>query len=83
VAIAALWINGTAATRRHIQQYWRQLRHIESDISGEDLVAAGAQPGPAFSQALREALWVKLNAASASPEEQLRAALEYLESVNQ
>ena len=68
---------------KRIQQYWRELRHIESDITGDDLLAAGAQPGPAFSQALREALRVKLNTAGASPEEQLRAALEYLESVQQ
>jgi len=81
VAVAALWINGPAATQRHIQQYWRELRHIESDITGDDLLAAGAQPGPAFSQALREALRVKLNAPDASPEKQLQAALEYLESV--
>jgi len=83
VAITALWINGPAARRRHIQQYWRKLRHIESDITGEDLLAAGAPPGAAFSQALREALRVKLNTPGASPEEQLQAALAYLESVNQ
>jgi len=83
VAIAALWVNGPAARRRHIQQYWRELRHIESDITGEDLLAVGAPPGAAFSQALREALRVKLNVPGASPEEQLQAALEYLESVQQ
>jgi len=83
VAVAALWVSGGEVARQRIQQYWRDLRHIESDITGDDLLAVGAQPGAAFSQALREALWVKLNAASASPEEQLRAALEYLESVNQ
>jgi len=83
VAVAALWVSGQEVARRRIQQYWRELRHIESDITGEDLLAAGAQPGPAFSQALREALRVKLNTPDASPEKQLQAALEYLESVKQ
>ncbi len=83
VTVVVLSVSQPATAGRRIQQYWRELRHIESDITGDDLLAVGAQPGPAFSQALREALRVKLNAASASPEEQLRAALEYLESVQQ
>jgi len=83
VALAALWVSGQEVARRRITQYWRELRHIESDITGEDLVEAGAQPGPGFSQALREALRVKLNVPSASAEEQLQATLEYLESVQQ
>ena len=79
--VAVLSVSGQAVAGRRIQQYWRELRHIESDITGDDLLAAGAQPGPAFSQALREALRVKLNTPDASPEKQLQAALEYLESV--
>ena len=83
VALAALWVSDQALAGRRIQQYGRRLRHIESDITGDDLVEAGAQPGPGFSQALREALRVKLNVPSASAEEQLQATLEYLESVQQ
>ncbi len=83
VTVVVLSVNQPFMAGKRIQQYWRELRHIESDITGEDLLAAGAQPGPAFSQALREALRVRLNAPSASPEEQLQAALEYLESVQQ
>jgi len=83
VTAAVLSVSKPSIAGKRIQQYWRELRHVESDITGDDLLAAGAQPGPAFSQALREALRVKLNAPGASPEEQLQAALEYLESVNQ
>ncbi len=80
---AVLSVSQPSIAGRRIQQYWRELRHIESDITGDDLLAAGAQAGPAFSQALREALRVKLNTPDASPEKQLQAALEYLESVQQ
>ncbi len=83
VTVVVLSVSGQAVAGKRIQEYWRELRHIESDTTGDDLLAAGAQPGPAFSQALREALRLKLNAPSASPEEQLRAALEYLKSVQQ
>jgi len=81
VTAAVLSVSQPSTVGKRIQQYWQRLRHIESDITGEDLLAAGAQPGPAFSQALREALRVKLNTPDASPEKQLQAALEYLESV--
>ena len=83
VTAAVLSVSGPSVAGRRIQQYWRELRHIESDITGDDLLAAGAQPGPTFSQALSEALRVKLNTPDASPEKQLQAALEYLESVKQ
>jgi len=83
VTAAVLSVSQPSIAGKRIQQYWRELRHIESDITGEDLLAAGAQPGPAFSQALREALRAKLDPPSASPQEQLRAALEYLESAKQ
>ncbi len=83
VAVAALSVSAREVARRRIMQYWRELRHIESDITGDDLLTSGAQPGPAFSQALREALGVKLNTPDASPEKQLQAALEYVESVQQ
>ncbi len=83
VTAAVLSISEPSMAGKRIQQYWRELRHVESDITGDDLLAAGAQPGPAFSQALQEALRVKLNNPGASPEEQLRAALEYLESMQQ
>jgi len=83
VTATVLSVSQPSMAGQRIQEYWRELRHIESDITGEDLLAAGAQPGPAFSQALSEALRVKLNTPDASPEKQLQAALEYLESVQQ
>ncbi len=83
VAIAALWVSGQEVARQRIMQYWQRLRHTKPDITGKDLLTAKARPGPAFSQALREALRVKLNVPGASSKEQLQAALEYLESVQQ
>ncbi len=78
VTAAALWARGDAAARRRIAWYWLDLRDVRADVTGEDLLAAGATPGAGFAAALDEALRVKLNDAAAGREEQLKAALDVL-----
>jgi len=65
-------------TRSRIEEFWHHVRTIRPDIDGDDLIAAGAQPGPRFAAALKEALRVKLDAPQATAGQQLAAALDYL-----
>jgi len=62
-----------------LERYWRDLRGTRADITGEDLKAAGHEPGSAFGEALRAALAAKLDA-GAGRDEQLRIALGVLEA---
>ena len=78
VTAAALWARSGATVRERIEHYWLNLRHIEADVSGDDLLAAGARPGPDFSVALAQALRVKLNDPAAGRQEQLEAAVGVL-----
>ncbi len=80
VTAAALWAKSDSTVCERIAQYWLELRHTETDVTGDDLLAAGAQPGPRFSEALAQALRVKLDNPTAAREEQLRVALRYLDS---
>ncbi|MEA3402750.1 MAG: hypothetical protein U9R79_16035 [Armatimonadota bacterium] len=78
-AAAALWTVLDDEQRSRLEHFWRDLRGTEADISGEDLKAAGHQPGPAFSDALAAALAAKIDR-RASAEEQLQVALAMLRS---
>ena len=53
---------------------WR-LRHVKLDITGDDLVAAGVEPGPALGRALSETLRAKLDGEVDGRDEELRYAL--------
>jgi len=78
VGAVALWAAQQPVARRRIEEFWHQLRGVGCDIDGDDLIAAGAQPGPGFAGALREALRLKLDNPQATAEQQLAAALAYL-----
>ena len=52
-----------------------ELRHVELEIDGDDLVAAGLAPGPGVGEALQRALDAKLAGGCRGREEELRAAL--------
>lgn len=52
-----------------------ELRHVTLEISGDDLLAAGAEPGPAIGQGLAVALDLTLNGEIAGREQQLDAAM--------
>lgn len=57
--------------------YWlERLRHVELEISGRDLLAAGVPEGPRVGSGLRAALLAKLDGQAESPEQELAVALE-------
>jgi len=77
-ALASLW--GLERNRRaNIERFWLQLRSVKADVSGDDLIEAGAEPSPHFAAALRAALAHKLDHPDADRAAQLRAALQALD----
>ncbi len=61
---AAAWLN--------------RLRHVQLEIDGRDLIAAGVPEGPRIGLGLRAALEAKLDGRAAGKEQELQAALEGL-----
>lgn len=53
-----------------------ELRHVELEIDGDDLVAAGMEPGPQLGEALQRALDAKLAGRCEGREAELAAALD-------
>ena len=53
-----------------------RLRFVRLDITGDDLIAAGVEPGPALGRALAETLRAKLDGEIDGREEELRYALQ-------
>jgi tRNA nucleotidyltransferase (CCA-adding enzyme) len=53
-----------------------RLRFVRLDITGDDLIAAGVEPGPALGRALSETLRAKLDGEVAGREDELRYALQ-------
>jgi tRNA nucleotidyltransferase (CCA-adding enzyme) len=58
-----------------ILEWARRLRFVRLDISGDDLIAAGLEPGPALGRALAETLRAKLDGEVSGRDEELRYAL--------
>jgi len=54
------------------------LRHVRLEITGDDLIAAGLQPSPAFGRALEETLRRRLDGELEGRDAELAAALEVL-----
>jgi tRNA nucleotidyltransferase (CCA-adding enzyme) len=65
-AMGAAWLDA----------YLRTWRHVELEIGGEDLLAAGIPPGPAVGRGLRAALAKRLDGEIEGREGELAAALE-------
>jgi tRNA nucleotidyltransferase (CCA-adding enzyme) len=59
-----------------IMAWATSLRHVRLDITGDDLVAAGIEPGPALGRALAETLRAKLDGEVSGRDEELKLALE-------
>ena len=53
-----------------------RLRFVRLDITGDDLIAAGVEPGPALGRALAETLRAKLDGEVAGRDDELRYALK-------
>jgi tRNA nucleotidyltransferase (CCA-adding enzyme) len=58
-----------------ILEWSRRLRFVRLDITGDDLIAAGIEPGPALGRALSETLRAKLDGEVEGSEDELRYAL--------
>jgi len=58
------------------RRWLHDLRHVQLEITGEDLLAAGVSPGPEIGERLRRALDRKLDDGEAGREAELRWALE-------
>lgn len=78
-AAVAGWCALDAEARATIEHYWHHLRDVTADITGEDLIAAGYRPGPAFASALEAALAARLDR-GADRDEQLAVALSVLKA---
>ena len=70
--IEAVALCGGDNARRWIDE----LRYVALEISGDELLAAGATPGPAIGAGLQYALELTLDGEIAGAEQQLEAALE-------
>jgi tRNA nucleotidyltransferase (CCA-adding enzyme) len=70
VALAGA-LGDDAAARKWIEE----LRHVKLEITGDDLVAAGIEAGPAIGRGLKAALAAKLDGKVSSRDEELHAAL--------
>jgi tRNA nucleotidyltransferase (CCA-adding enzyme) len=53
-----------------------RLRFVRLDITGDDLIAAGVEPGPALGRALAETLRAKLDGEVSGRDDELRYALK-------
>lgn len=65
-----------AAGADWLDEYVHRLRHVELEISGDDLIDAGVPEGPAVGKGLNAALAARLDGEVSGREEELRLALE-------
>jgi tRNA nucleotidyltransferase (CCA-adding enzyme) len=63
-----------------ILDWSRRLRFVRLEIAGDDLIAAGVEPGPALGRALTETLRAKLDGEVEGRDEELRYALRVASS---
>ena len=69
-----------AAGASWLDLYVDSLRHVELEIDGYDLIAAGAPEGPAVGVGLNAALAAKLDGSVSSRDDELRIALDAAEA---
>jgi tRNA nucleotidyltransferase (CCA-adding enzyme) len=58
--------------------YWEKLRHIQTEISGRDLMDAGFRPGPLFQEVLSAVRDARLDGRVTGREEELALAMELM-----
>jgi tRNA nucleotidyltransferase (CCA-adding enzyme) len=63
-----------------LDRYLAEWRDVALEIDGDDLIAAGIQPGPAMGRGLKEALRRKLDGEIKDREQELKVALEVARS---
>jgi tRNA nucleotidyltransferase (CCA-adding enzyme) len=71
----AVALAGALGARDGAQRWLQELAHIDLDIDGEDLIAAGIPEGPAIGRALDRALAARLDGEAPTRDAQLEIAL--------
>ena len=61
---------------RAATEWLERVRHVELEIDGRDLLAAGVPEGPRIGRGLQAALAAKLDGRASGREQELEAALE-------
>ncbi len=51
----------TASSKKHVSMYLTQYRDVQTDLTGDDLMEMGLQPGPHFKKLLASLLEAKMN----------------------
>jgi len=51
----------TASSKKHVSMYLTQYRDVQTDLTGDDLLEMGLQPGPHFKKLLASLLEAKMN----------------------
>lgn len=69
-------IAGAMGAERAATEWLERLRHVELEIDGRDLLAAGVPEGPRIGRGLQAALAAKLDGRASGREQELEAALE-------
>jgi tRNA nucleotidyltransferase (CCA-adding enzyme) len=72
----AVALAGAMGPERQAREWLERFRHVELEIDGRDLLAAGVPEGPAIGRGLDAALAAKLDGAAAGREAELATALE-------
>jgi tRNA nucleotidyltransferase (CCA-adding enzyme) len=77
--VEAVALAGAIGAEAQARQWIEELRHIRPTIDGHDLMAAGAEPGPALGRALSAALAARLDGRAVTRDDELTIALQALE----
>lgn len=71
----AVAVAGARGDRASAERWLLELKHVRLEIDGDDLLAAGLQPGPEIGERLARALAAKLDGVIAGRDEELAEAL--------
>jgi tRNA nucleotidyltransferase (CCA-adding enzyme) len=72
---ATVAIAGALDAEAPARKWLEELRHVGLEITGDDLIAAGVERGPAVGRGLKAALAAKLDGKVTGREQELHAAL--------
>jgi tRNA nucleotidyltransferase (CCA-adding enzyme) len=67
---------GAMGAEQAATEWLERLRHVELEIDGRDLLAAGVPEGPRIGRGLEAALAAKLDGRAGNREQELQTALE-------
>jgi len=73
--LATVALAGALGDPDTARRWLDELRHVKLEITGDDLVAAGIEPGPPIGRGLKAALAAKLDGKVSTRDDELHAAL--------